>query len=72
MLEAERMILESTVKVRHGWMTRVAGFGEQAQVREQQFPDQSGAFTKFGVCRRLPMVAMEQHQDTYNPVECRK
>ena len=63
MLKAERMILESAVKVRHGWMTRVARLSEQTQVSEHQFPDQFGAFTKFGVCRRLPMVAMEQHQD---------
>ena len=56
------MILESTVKVRHGRVARVARFGEQAQVRKHQLPDQPGAFPAFYVCRRLPMVTMEQHQ----------
>jgi hypothetical protein len=36
-LQAQGVILESGVAVGHGWVAGVAGFGEEAEVREAQF-----------------------------------
>lgn len=72
MFQTERMILESAVEIRQGRVARITRFREQAQVREHQLPGQPGAFVAFGVCRLLPKMSQEQHQDEYSAGKCRK
>jgi hypothetical protein len=38
-LQAQGVILEGGVAVGHGRVAGVAGFGEEAEIREAQFPD---------------------------------
>jgi hypothetical protein len=66
MFQAERVILECTVKIGHGWVARIARFSEQAQIREHQLTGQPGAVAQLGVCRCLPAVAIQEHQNKYD------
>jgi hypothetical protein len=61
MIQAHGMVLEGGVAVGHGRVAGVAGFGEEAEIREAETLHQVGARPALVLRHCLPALRMEEH-----------
>jgi hypothetical protein len=61
MIQPHGMVLEGGVAIGHGGVSRVAGFGEQAEVGKTEVVHQGGAGLSSGGAKVLQVICMNEH-----------
>lgn len=67
MVQGQGVILKGAVKIRLAWMTGIAGFGEEGQIRQSEGCHQFLSMTYGRRRRTTPQVRMQKGQDEKNP-----